>query len=72
MDGRHPHRRHHLTGLSRVCETTWEFGPGKPSTTRASAACSWRHSVPFELISLVLMASLLGSVFFSLKGEDKA
>ncbi len=64
-----------LTGLSRVVRNYLGVrapGEAAPTTRALGRLLMGDYGVPFELISLVLMASLLGAVFFSLKGEDKA
>lgn len=64
-----------LVGLSRVVRqylSVRAAGPAAPSTRALGRLLMGDYGVPFELISIVLTASLLGAIFFTLKSEDKA
>ncbi|MBI3552775.1 MAG: NADH-quinone oxidoreductase subunit J [Elusimicrobia bacterium] len=45
-------------------------GPAKPSTALLGRLMMGDYAVPFELISLVLLAALLGAIFFSHTEKD--
>jgi NADH-quinone oxidoreductase subunit J len=57
-----------LVGLWRVAETFASQSAGSaagPTTKLLGLLMMGDYAIPFELVSLVLMASLLGAVFFS-------
>lgn len=63
-----------MIGLMRIARTPLKLEslPASAPTTRALGhILLGQYAVPFELVSLVLMAALLGAVFFSRAGEPK-
>jgi NADH-quinone oxidoreductase subunit J len=54
-----------LFKVARLYSTTYAVGPAKPSTRDIGRLFLGEWLVPFELISLVLLAALLGAVFFT-------